>query len=109
MKPAYAGARRLVVYTAIFAFLGAFFGVATFMVGVRLTGMKYVPRGYLILHDILCWPHLIVPLVLREDQRAPLYRDFLRYWFGLPMLGWALLGAALGGIHSLISNSESRR
>ena len=108
MKPAYAAARRLMVYTAIFAFLGAFFGVVTFGAGVGLTGMKYVPKGYLILHDILCWPHLLVPMVLREDQRALLYGDWLRYWFGLPMLGWALLGAALSGIRSLISKSESK-
>ncbi|HEY6418449.1 MAG TPA: hypothetical protein VIX59_05540 [Candidatus Binataceae bacterium] len=108
MKLRHAAARRLLVYTAIFAFLGAVFGGVTFLAGVGLSGMQYVPRGYLILNHIFCWPDLIVALVLREDQIQSLYDDWLIYWVGLPMLGWALLGAALSSIHSLISKSESQ-
>jgi hypothetical protein len=109
MKPAYVAARRLIIYTAIFAFLGAFFGAVTFLAGVALTGTKYVPRSYWILNHILCWPDLIAALVLREDQMSSIYDNWGIYFLGLPMLGWALFGAALSGIHSLKSKSESKR
>jgi len=87
----------------MFAVIGASAGIATFMVGVGLSGMRYEPNWYLLLHNILCWPNAILRLILPNQMQSLHDVFWLTYWIGLPMLGWALLGFALGGIHSMIA------
>jgi hypothetical protein len=91
----------MAIYAGIFAFLGAGLGVGTILFGIALSGAKYIPRSYTILAHIAFWPNRIVWPA--NQQQSFSEASPLMYWIGLPMLGWALIGIGLSGIHSLIA------
>jgi hypothetical protein len=107
MNSRHPAARRLLIYCLVFAGIGASAGIATFTIGVGLSGMSYEPTWYQLLHNILCWPNAILWFLIPDRMRSLHDVYWLTYWIGVPTLGWALLGIALNGIKRKIAKSSN--
>jgi hypothetical protein len=81
----------------IFALVGACLAVGAFIVGIAATGLKAVPMPWAIVSYLAYWPYMILLQLLPENLLTSFFGTFpLLYVFGLPMLGWALIGIGLG-------------
>lgn len=88
---------RITIWFLIFALIGAGFAAGALVVGIASSGLKSVPMPWAIVSYLAYWPYMILLLLLPEN----LLRSFVDkfpplYVFGLPMLGWSLIGVGLG-------------
>ena len=97
MNPRYPPRRRITICGGIFALIGAVFAVGAFVVGIASTGLKAVPMPWAIVSYLAYWPYMILLRILPESILLSFFGTFpLLYIFGLPMLGWGLIGLGLG-------------
>jgi len=97
MTPRHPGLSRAAICAGIFALIGAAFAVGAFIVGIAATGLRVVPMPWAIVSYLAYWPYMILLRILPESILLSFFGTFpLLYIFGLPMLGWGLIGLGLG-------------
>lgn len=96
MKPRHVTADRLTIFVDRLIILGGMFallGAGSPFVEIWL---YRVPMPWAIVTYLVYWPYAIVMLLLPKNLRSNFLDKFpYLYVFGLPMLGWGLIGIGL--------------
>jgi len=99
VKSRHAAADRLTIFVDRLIILGGMFallGACSVLAAPAVIWLNRLPMPWAIVTYLVYWPYAIVMLLLPKNLRSNfLDKFFYLYVFGLPMLGWGLIGIGL--------------